>query len=130
MRRIFWTVALLGAGGLLFGLTAVILVNRLVLHPGIHHTGAPAMWIMISPLAVTSLAMQSVAGGDPMLGGTWTPAVAEVATFGQDLARVTLDEGAIAGTPQQFPVAIEHRGVVIDDQNRVLMMAERCHAAL
>ena len=37
---------------------------------------------MISPLAVTSLAMQSVAGGDPMLGGTWTPAVAEVATFG------------------------------------------------
>ena len=26
--------------------------------------------------------LQSVAGGDPMLGGTWTPAVAEVATFG------------------------------------------------
>jgi tellurite resistance protein TehA-like permease len=75
-------VALLGAGGLLFGITAVIFVNRLVLHPGVHHTGAPAMWIMISPLAVTSLAMQSVAGGDPMLGGTWTPAVAEVATFG------------------------------------------------
>ena len=75
-------VALLGAGGLLFGITAVIFVNRLVLHAGVHRTGAPAMWIMISPLAVTSLAMQSVAGGDPMLGGTWTPAVAEVATFG------------------------------------------------
>jgi tellurite resistance protein TehA-like permease len=75
-------VALLGAGGLLFGITAVIFVNRLVLHPGVQHTGAPAMWIMISPLAVTSVALQSVAGGDPMLGGTWTPAVAEVATFG------------------------------------------------
>lgn len=74
-------VALLGAGGLLFGITAVIFVNRLVLHAGVHRTGAPAMWIMISPLAVTSLALQSVAGGDPMLGGTWTPAVAEVATF-------------------------------------------------
>lgn len=75
-------VALLGAGGLLFGITAVIFVNRLVLHAGVHRTGAPAMWIMISPLAVTSLTLQSVAGGDPMLGGSWTPAVAEVATFG------------------------------------------------
>jgi tellurite resistance protein TehA-like permease len=74
-------VALLGAGGLLFGVTAVIFVNRLVLHAGVHRTGAPAMWIMISPLAVTSLALQSVAGGDPMLGGSWTPAVGEVATF-------------------------------------------------
>jgi len=74
-------VALLGAGGLLFGITAVIFVNRLVLHAGVHRTGAPAMWIMISPLAVTSLTLQSVAGGDPMLGGSWTPAVAEVATF-------------------------------------------------
>ncbi len=63
-------------------MTAVIFVNRLVLHPGVHHTGAPARWIMISPLAVTSVAMQSVADGDPMLGGNWTPAVAEVATFG------------------------------------------------
>lgn len=75
-------VALLGAGGLLFAFTAVVFVNRLILHPGVHRTGAPAMWIMISPLAVTSLALQSVAGGDPMLGGSWTPAVAEVATFG------------------------------------------------
>jgi len=74
--------ALLGAGGLLFGLTAVIFVNRLVLHPGVHRTGAPAMWIMISPLAVTSLALQSVAGGDHVLGGSWTSAVHEVATFG------------------------------------------------
>jgi len=74
-------VALLGAGGLLFGVTAVIFVNRLVLHAGVHRTGAPAMWIMISPLAVTSLALQSVAGGDRMLGGSWTPAVGEVATF-------------------------------------------------
>lgn len=75
-------VALVGAGGLLFGFTAVIFVNRLVLHAGVHSTGAPAMWIMISPLAVTSLTLQSVARGDPMLGGSWTPAVAEVATFG------------------------------------------------
>ncbi len=74
-------VALLGAGGLLFAFTAVLFVNRLVLHPGVHRTGAPAMWIMISPLAVTSLALQSVARGDPMLGGSWTPAVGEVATF-------------------------------------------------
>jgi len=75
-------VALLGAGSLLFGITAVIFVNRLVLHAGVHRTGAPAMWIMISPLAITSVALQSVAGGDPMLGGSWTPAVAEVATLG------------------------------------------------
>ena len=74
--------ALLGAGGLLFAFTAVIFVNRLVLHPGVHRTGAPAMWIMISPLAVTSLALQSVAGGDHVLGGSWTSAVHEVATFG------------------------------------------------
>ena len=74
--------ALLGAGGLLFGLTAVIFVNRLVLHPGVHRTGAPAMWIMISPLAVTSLALQSVAGADQTLGGSWTSAMQEVATFG------------------------------------------------
>jgi tellurite resistance protein TehA-like permease len=63
----------------LFGVTAVIFV---MLHAGVHRTGAPTMWIMISPLAVTSLALQAVAGGDPMLGGSWTPAVAEGATFG------------------------------------------------
>lgn len=74
-------VALLGAGGLLFAFTAVIFVNRLVLHASPHRIGAPAMWIMISPLAVTSLALQSVAGGDQALGGSWTSAVHEVATF-------------------------------------------------
>jgi hypothetical protein len=41
-------------------------------HAGVRRTGTPAMWIMISPLAVTSLALQSVGGGDPM----------HVATFG------------------------------------------------
>jgi tellurite resistance protein TehA-like permease len=75
-------VALLGAGALLFGVTAVIFVNRLVLHAGVHRIGASATWIMISPLAVTSLALQSAAGGDPMLGGSLSPAVTEVATFG------------------------------------------------
>ncbi len=75
------SVGLLGAGGLLFGVTAVIFVNRLVLHAGLHRTGTASMWIMLSPLAVTSLALQSVAGGDLMLAGSSPQGVTEAATF-------------------------------------------------
>lgn len=75
------SVALFGIGSVLFGFTAVIFVNRLVVRGGVHRNGAAAMWIMLSPLAVTSLTLQAVAGGDQMLGGVWTPAVAEGATF-------------------------------------------------
>ncbi len=79
------SVGLLGAGGLLFGVTAVIFVNRLVLHAGLHRTGAASMWIMVSPLAVTSLALQSVAGGDLMLAGSSPQGVTEATTFAAGL---------------------------------------------
>ena len=79
------SIGLLGAGGLLFAFTAALFVNRLILHPGVHRTGAPAMWIMISPLAVTSMALQAVARGDGMLGGSWAPAIGEVSTFAAGL---------------------------------------------
>ncbi len=75
------SVALLGAGGLLFAVTAVVFVNRLVLHAGLHRSGAASMWIMLSPLAVTSLALQSVAGGDLVLAGSSPLGVTEAATL-------------------------------------------------
>ena len=73
--------AVLGSGGILFAVTAVIFVNRLVMHAGLPKAGAPAMWIMISPLAVTSLALQAVSAGQKNLGGIWTSAVREGATL-------------------------------------------------
>lgn len=73
--------ALLGAGGLLFAFTAMMFVNRLVLHSHDPRTGVPTVWIMISPLAVTSLALQSVARDVVLIRGAWTVQVSETATF-------------------------------------------------
>jgi tellurite resistance protein TehA-like permease len=70
--------ALLGAGALLFAFTATMFINRLVLHAHDPRGAVPAVWIMISPLAVTSLAMQSVARDASLVGGTWTAAVLEM----------------------------------------------------
>jgi tellurite resistance protein TehA-like permease len=71
--------ALLGAGAVLFAVTATMFVNRLVLHPHDMNRAAPSMWIMVSPLSVTSLALPSVAADTAVLGGRWTGAVLEMA---------------------------------------------------
>ena len=68
-------MALLGSGGLLFALTAALLVNRLVLHAQSQQVGAAAMWIMMSPLSVAGLAVHKVAGAGWILSGDWDPAV-------------------------------------------------------
>ncbi len=73
--------ALLGIGLILFCFTAMLFFNRLVLHRQVEHVGAPAMWIMISPLSVSALAIQAVAADTAMLGGTWGPAVLQTANF-------------------------------------------------
>ncbi len=73
--------ALLGVGLILFCLTAMLFFNRLVLHRQVQHVGVPAMWIMISPLSVSALAIQAVAADTAMLGGTWGPAVLQTANF-------------------------------------------------
>jgi tellurite resistance protein TehA-like permease len=73
--------ALLGAGGLLFAVTATIFVNRLILHPHGSDRSIPSLWIMISPLSVTSLALQSVARDVVLLGGRWSDAVLETAAM-------------------------------------------------
>jgi tellurite resistance protein TehA-like permease len=70
-------LALLGAGGLLFTLTATMFVNRLVLHAHDRSSEVPAVWIMISPLAVTSLAIQSVARDASLVGARWPGAIEE-----------------------------------------------------
>lgn len=73
--------ALLGIGLILFLLTAMLFFNRLVLHRQVQRVGVPAMWIMISPLSVSVLAIQVVAADTAMLGGTWGPAVLQTANF-------------------------------------------------
>lgn len=70
-------LGLLGAGGLLFAFTATIFVNRLVRHAHDPQGEAPALWIMLSPLAVTSLALQSVARDATLVGAHWPGAVHE-----------------------------------------------------
>lgn len=52
--------ALVGAGAMLFGLTAALFFTRLVLYPHVRSTGAPSMWIMISPLSLCALALNQV----------------------------------------------------------------------
>ena len=54
----FAAIALVGAGVLLFALTAAVFFTRLILHPHVRANGAPAMWIMLSPLSISILAMQ------------------------------------------------------------------------
>lgn len=72
---------LLGVGLILFTLTATLFFNRLVLHRQVEGVGAPAMWIMLSPLSVSALAIQTVAAETAMLGGTWGPAALQTANF-------------------------------------------------
>lgn len=70
--------ALLGAGGILFAFTASMFINRLVLHAHNPKAEVPAVMIMISPLAVTSMALPAVALDATLVGGTWTAAVLEM----------------------------------------------------
>ena len=73
--------ACLGMGLLLFALTASLFFNRLVLHRQADNVGAPAMWIMISPLSVGALALPTVAANTSELSGTWGSAVIQSADF-------------------------------------------------
>jgi tellurite resistance protein TehA-like permease len=61
-------MVLLGAGAVLFAFTAAIFMNRLILLPQ-HASGAASMWIMISPLSVTVLAVDLVAPGAALVAG-------------------------------------------------------------
>ncbi len=70
--------ALLGAGAVLFAFTASIFINRLVLHAHDPSREVPALVIMMSPMAVTSMALQSVARDASILGGVWSAAVLEM----------------------------------------------------
>lgn len=80
------SMALLGSGGILFGITAALLFNRLVLHAQVHRVGAASMWIMMSPLSVTTLVVHRVAGAGWILSGNWEPAI----QAGADLMAATL----------------------------------------
>jgi tellurite resistance protein TehA-like permease len=64
-------LVLLGAGGVLFALTAVVFFNRLILLPQ-HAGGAAGMWVMISPLSVTVLVVAAASGS----AGGPVPAIA------------------------------------------------------
>lgn len=67
-------LVLLGAGGVLFALTAVVFFNRLILLPQ-HASGAASMWVLISPLSVTVLAVDVGTRDAAVLLGTAGPAV-------------------------------------------------------
>ncbi len=58
--------ALVGAGLSLFALTAAVFFTRLIVHAHVRETGAPAMWIMLSPLSIGALALHQV-GADAAL---------------------------------------------------------------
>ena len=60
---------------------AIRLITHVVLHPHDSARAVPPVWIMISPLSVTSLALQSVARDAFLLGGRWTEAVVETAAM-------------------------------------------------
>jgi len=64
-------LALMGAGALLFAFTAALFINRLVLHSQVRRTGSAAMWIMLSPMSVTALALHTVTHASVNLAGDW-----------------------------------------------------------
>ncbi len=69
---------LLGAGLILFGLTAVLFFSRLIQYRQ-DDTGVPSLWIMMSPLSVGALALPIVASSTADLGGAWGGAVMQSA---------------------------------------------------
>jgi tellurite resistance protein TehA-like permease len=73
--------ALLGAGALLFAFTAAIFLNRLVLYSHDRRREVPTVVIMLSPLAITSLALQAVARDASLVGGIWSAALLEMAAM-------------------------------------------------
>lgn len=61
------TIAVTGIGFVLFLLTAALFFSRLVLVRQHHEPGVAAMWIMMSPLSVSSLALGAAAAVLPAL---------------------------------------------------------------
>lgn len=70
---------LLGAGSVLYALTAALFFMRLVV-VGPKQVAGP-MWIMLSPLSVSCLALQFAALNTRSLGGIWDDAVRSTADF-------------------------------------------------
>ncbi len=69
---------LLGAGLVLFALTAVLFFSRLIQYRQ-DDSGVPSLWIMMSPLSVGALALPIVASSTADLGGAWGGAVIQAA---------------------------------------------------
>lgn len=59
------TVAVTGAGFVLFILTAALFFSRMVLQRQHHEPGVAAVWILMSPLSVSSLALGAAAASLP-----------------------------------------------------------------
>lgn len=104
---------LLGAGLILFGLTAVLYFSRLIQYRQ-DDTGVPSLWIMMSPLSVGALALPIVASSTADLGGAWGGAVIQAAHLMASLlwgfsvwwlAAATLVTWRTAGHPLTFTPA-------------------------
>lgn len=61
------TMALMGAGFILFLLTAALFFARLVMTSSHAHAGIAAIWIMMSPMSVSSMALEGAADVLPLL---------------------------------------------------------------
>lgn len=75
------TVALMGAGFILFLLTAALLFTRLVIWPRVAR-GRSAVWIMLSPLGVATLALHAVSEVAPIFGFGRAAAVTTITDLG------------------------------------------------
>ncbi|MFN8125349.1 MAG: hypothetical protein U0R64_02375 [Candidatus Nanopelagicales bacterium] len=69
---------LLGAGLILFALTATLYFHRLIQFRQ-DDSGVPSLWIMMSPLSVGALALPIVAASTADLGGAWGGAIVQAA---------------------------------------------------
>ena len=73
------TVALMGAGFILFLLTASLFFTRLVILQQTAAAGIAAMWIMLSPLASAALALHALGEVAPLLVGEEPAAISVLA---------------------------------------------------
>lgn len=64
------TVGLFGVGFILFFLTANLFFARLVVNAQHAHAGIAAIWIMMSPMSVSSIALEGAAGSLPLLAAS------------------------------------------------------------
>lgn len=79
------TLAVMGAGFLLFILTATLFFGRLVMLRQYASTGVAAVWIMMSPLSVSAMALGSTVDVVPILVPTSATDVAAFTSLGSGL---------------------------------------------